>query len=494
MSTTRPFAINDGSTISGTTQVGRLVIGVDDQDYSQNPGGVTWYMGPDEELGFVVAMPSVSGTTLEFKRTPDLTPTDEEYLTIVNHFAVRRGLSGFTSPIDASSWVGLSGYTNLQYNSYYQSLYDTWTNKPSGVVGGGLNTLFGKLSGNNNLEVDYLTDKFDSAYLFGIHTNNNGESLKNIVNPGTYDATLVNTPVFNQFSGFKGDAVSKYIRLNWNTNDDGVKFTQNDAHHFIYSLDKNLTGSYWNGSYSNPPLSYNTTRFNGVSFYGALNSESTSYVPFNRSTTLYGMSRDNSDNVNIFRNGSYINLAKASTTGLTVFDSYTHCVNANGSPAYHGAERIAFESYGSSLTQTEAQELESILDWWFNFDWLNLSDELFVNGNFATDSFSGWTVVSEAADFYVTGGTVVRETSAYFRWVEQDVLEIGSWYLFEYDLVEKTAGNLRVEYGTTLILPASIGTQRLIIQAGQTNFKFVTYSSTACKFDNLSIKKIIGLT
>lgn len=62
MATTRPFAYNTGLPIDGTIQVGSLAIGDSQQDYSSNPGGVTWWMGPDEELGYVIADP-VSGNT-----------------------------------------------------------------------------------------------------------------------------------------------------------------------------------------------------------------------------------------------------------------------------------------------------------------------------------------------------------------------------------------------------------------------------------------------
>jgi hypothetical protein len=62
MATTTPLAYNTGSTISGTIQVGNLAVGTTVQDYSSNLGGVTWWMGPDEELGYVIAKP-ISGNT-----------------------------------------------------------------------------------------------------------------------------------------------------------------------------------------------------------------------------------------------------------------------------------------------------------------------------------------------------------------------------------------------------------------------------------------------
>jgi hypothetical protein len=39
MATSRPFAYNTGSTISGTEQIGDLAIGVDDLDYDGGVGG-----------------------------------------------------------------------------------------------------------------------------------------------------------------------------------------------------------------------------------------------------------------------------------------------------------------------------------------------------------------------------------------------------------------------------------------------------------------------
>jgi hypothetical protein len=56
MATTTPLAYNpSASPISGTTQVGSLAVGTTEQDYSISPGGVTWWNGPDEDLGYVIA-------------------------------------------------------------------------------------------------------------------------------------------------------------------------------------------------------------------------------------------------------------------------------------------------------------------------------------------------------------------------------------------------------------------------------------------------------
>jgi hypothetical protein len=78
MATTTPLAYNTGSPIAGTTQVGDLAVGTTNQDYSSSPGGVTWWMGPDEDLGYVIALPK-SGNT---QPTPLFSGAPSAHLTL----------------------------------------------------------------------------------------------------------------------------------------------------------------------------------------------------------------------------------------------------------------------------------------------------------------------------------------------------------------------------------------------------------------------------
>lgn len=80
--TTTPFAYNTGSSIAGTSQVGDIAIGITDQDYSLNPGGVSWWMGPDEDTGYVITVP-VSGNT---QPTPIMVESPTKLLTLSNVF------------------------------------------------------------------------------------------------------------------------------------------------------------------------------------------------------------------------------------------------------------------------------------------------------------------------------------------------------------------------------------------------------------------------
>jgi cell division septation protein DedD len=117
MATTRPFAYNTGSTIDGTIQMGNIAIGVSDQDYSQNPGGVKWWMGPDEELGYIIAHEVPTGdqstpvdedASLAFWRSTEL--TDQSFLDLLNVVSITDGLPPFTTISDAQAWLDDNGH------------------------------------------------------------------------------------------------------------------------------------------------------------------------------------------------------------------------------------------------------------------------------------------------------------------------------------------------------------------------------------------------
>jgi hypothetical protein len=112
------FAYNTGSLISGTTQVGQIAVSEADVEYSANYGGLQWWGGPDESLGYVIAIP-VSGNTqptpisgitasLGFYGTKNMTnPLDEStFVDLVNGVFNQN----FVNASDASTWLASNGY------------------------------------------------------------------------------------------------------------------------------------------------------------------------------------------------------------------------------------------------------------------------------------------------------------------------------------------------------------------------------------------------
>jgi hypothetical protein len=113
MATTRKFAYNTGSIITGATQYGSLAIGVTLSSFSDNPGGVKWWNGPDEDLGYVIAHTVPSGNqpnpkglscSVGFWRTNGL--NDQSFLTLVKQTVGQT----FATASTAATWLNTNGY------------------------------------------------------------------------------------------------------------------------------------------------------------------------------------------------------------------------------------------------------------------------------------------------------------------------------------------------------------------------------------------------
>lgn len=128
MATSRPFAYNTGSGITGTVQFGYLAVGTPTAGFSAT--GLEWWNGPDEDLGYVIAqsvpedtqptpVPGVSASVGFFRSS---TLTDPSFISIANAVA---GPSGpFASGSAAKTWLNANGY----WTSYVGS---------TGATGGG---------------------------------------------------------------------------------------------------------------------------------------------------------------------------------------------------------------------------------------------------------------------------------------------------------------------------------------------------------------------
>ena len=119
MPTARPFAYNTGSPISGTQQVGNLSIGFPITGFTTS--GMKWWNGPDEDLGYVIAHPTPSGTQpnqfsipayLGFWRSDSL--TEISFINLVNNLFSQ----SFTGGTQAKNY--------LNSNNYWTSYSDTW--------------------------------------------------------------------------------------------------------------------------------------------------------------------------------------------------------------------------------------------------------------------------------------------------------------------------------------------------------------------------------
>jgi len=112
---TTPLAYNPSlSTIDGTDQVGTLAVGITQQDYSLSPGGVSWWMGPEETDGYVIAVPVPDNTqpteipgvfaSVGFYRSADL--AESSFVELTNTVFGQN----FTNGTDCKTWLNDNGY------------------------------------------------------------------------------------------------------------------------------------------------------------------------------------------------------------------------------------------------------------------------------------------------------------------------------------------------------------------------------------------------
>ena len=197
MPTVRPFAYNPSPNppISGTTQVGDLAVGYTNVEYSSNYGGLTWWEGPDEDLGYVIAHPSPTGyqpnplmipAYVGFWRTPDL--TDGSFISLAEYVSVQHGTpQTFATANDANTWLTNNGY----WNSYGGSFTITSARVTSE---GAFGAAFSSVSTNGYVMTDNYNNQLYPAYYFSISDSN--ADILNVFNkagiPTNYQGYIFN--------------------------------------------------------------------------------------------------------------------------------------------------------------------------------------------------------------------------------------------------------------------------------------------------------------
>ena len=131
MATSRPFAYNTGSTITGTEQLGSIAIGYPTSGFTST--GLRWWSGPDEDLGYVIAHTVPSGTQpnklgvpayIGFWRTPS--KTDNNFISLSQYVSSFTGTpQTFASASAAKTWLNSAGYWTSWTLSYTAGVFKT---------------------------------------------------------------------------------------------------------------------------------------------------------------------------------------------------------------------------------------------------------------------------------------------------------------------------------------------------------------------------------
>ena len=200
MPTARPFAYNPGSPISGTIQVGDLAVGTPTTGFTDSP---QFWNGPDEELGYVIAVPvpdntqptPISGVfaSVKFFRTSGF--TDNSFINLSEYVSGKFNTpQTFTGATEASTWLTTNGFWNSYDSVSYNFDADSSDWAAAGVTDQtSFNSVFGVTTDNfilsgNNIKANIISD----IYVFGVFNGGN----KNITNFNY----LTNNTLFNGLS------------------------------------------------------------------------------------------------------------------------------------------------------------------------------------------------------------------------------------------------------------------------------------------------------
>ena len=194
MATARPFAYNTGSPIDGTEQVGDLAVGIPTSGFTYSP---RFWEGPDEDLGYVIAVPvpsntqptPVSGITASIGFFRTNTFDDNEFISLSEYVSRIEGSpQTFLTAQDASDWLTANGYWNSYVNSG-NALILNWDIQNIGSYSG-VGTTIIDLVGNSNGTL-YNNPTYSEAVTKYIYTNYPSDSsyimtdtsLNSVLNP-----------------------------------------------------------------------------------------------------------------------------------------------------------------------------------------------------------------------------------------------------------------------------------------------------------------------
>lgn len=200
-------------------------------------------------------------------------------------------------------------------------------------------------------------------------------ALVNWINPGQYDLKAVNSPTFSADVGYTGrvDAVTApYLQTSFNpvalagTDDDGngiadepwaAKFTQNNNSMFVWASYVEGTPAYIIGTRAHAINPFSESYADRV--YCRNGVESGSYVSgVARASGLYGMSRDNTINYQVYANGVSAGTITSAPSvmyseSIQILKRAANSDTANGNP-------IRIAGFGSALTAQEWASLYAI--------------------------------------------------------------------------------------------------------------------------------------
>ena len=245
MATARPYAYNPGAPISGTQQVGDLAIGTPDSGFTNNP---QFWNGPDEELGYVIALPvpdnsqptPLPGVTASVRFLRSGALTEESFVGLVNTQFNQNHQNAF----DAKDWLTAQGYFSTFSafgSSGFQWMTMTEINESDAHGIGQNNITINIAQSGGGMAIEpgmYSADTFPEEYgvpIVGDQIQNSQDGIftatfsqpvtdplvafASVGNPSLYVPVIVSapfTPIWGQDTTYQNQSGSQYTQFTGN--------------------------------------------------------------------------------------------------------------------------------------------------------------------------------------------------------------------------------------------------------------------------------------
>lgn len=494
MTISRPFAFNTGTTISGTTQIGNIAIGIDDQDYSTNPGGVIWNMGPDEELGDIIGIPTIEGNSIEFYRTSGRTSSGytitEQYVLISNIISSRRGYTGFTNTVDAKAYIDTIGFTTFTGATFEPEALSYFDRMTGGTPDNTLKEIINICI--RNLKTTGVWDHIDVIRFANLHTQQ--ASLLNVKTADFGNGINVNNLAWYAGRGFIGtnNADGKRIDSNFSPSTQGINYTRDDAFFGAYTADYEITlGTTYYTQFLNALTSLCPKSGSGSSYRPRCFTHNTATVNQNPPSSSQGLTiatRVLSTSCGWYKDG----VAKdGDADNSTEIPAGTFGELGGGSFSYGAFVKNMV--YGGGMSAQNHVDLYNILTDFNNS--VTRTTNLISNSNFDLGG-TGWSTVGSATFDYTNGYADIYGPT--WGSIYQGGFVIGKYYMATFTYTSSggctvglasSAGEKQYWSGTATG-PTTITTY---FTATTTYLHFSKYSTTNVHitFDNISVIQII---
>jgi hypothetical protein len=381
-------------------KTGNLLVGQADISYSSD-GNITWWSGPDEDLGYVVATSTTGGQTTPTGEIANVTfwatteKTDSDFINLVNSISNE----SFTGITDCVDWI---------YNNGYWTSYISTEISANTITNNSFIVKWEPITNNNTYEIQVSTDANFSTIVQSATTQ--------VLTYKEFTGLTNNTDYYVRIRGLGFQIDSNYQQIlnyasenSYQLPSESVQKLQSnlitelkfygiwDSEDVIWVFANGMSGSSGNNfsllNWKNPGT-FTATIYNDVTLHkskGFIGNGTGSYIDTNFSTSLNGVNytlnnasrhmlvTDNPNNNYFSRIDGTNNLpfANATRLGSTTF------ININS-----GENRTSFPFFiptyptfiGVNLKTTEVLKQNGIIGHvWNNGQPVNLNQNIFVN-------------------------------------------------------------------------------------------------------------------